>query len=104
MVVAAGEPIPMESFQRSPKATPSTSGPDRPSLHCCERISPVKNRTPHLFASAFFVHLLGFSRGSFDCKNGRDESLVDVGSRSVGQAGRGPVKAGDRPRLRRLSA
>ena len=51
MVVAAGEPIPMESFQRSPKATPSTSGPDRPSLHCCERISPVKNRMPEIGAS-----------------------------------------------------
>ena len=51
MVVAAGEPIPMESFQRSPKATPTTSGPDRPSLHCCERSSPVKNRMPEIGAS-----------------------------------------------------
>jgi hypothetical protein len=51
MVVATGEPIPMESLQRSPKATPSTGSPDRPSLHCCERNSPVKNRMPEIGAS-----------------------------------------------------
>jgi len=51
MVVAAGEPTPMGSLQGSPKATPSTGGPDYPSLHCCERSSPVKNRMPEIGAS-----------------------------------------------------
>ena len=51
MAVAAGEPTPMESFQRSPKAPPSASSPDRSSVHCCERISPVKNRMPEIGAS-----------------------------------------------------
>ena len=44
VVVAAREPIPMGSVQRSLKAAPSTGTSDRPSLHCCERSSPVKNR------------------------------------------------------------
>ena len=51
MVVATGEPIPLESLQGSPKATPSTSSPDRPSIHCCERNSPVKNRMPEIGTS-----------------------------------------------------
>jgi hypothetical protein len=44
MAVAAGEPVPMESLQRSPHATSATGSPDRPSLHRCEPSSPVKNR------------------------------------------------------------
>ena len=51
MAVAAGEPIPMGSVQRTPNAAPSTSSPDRPSLHCCERSSPVKNRKPEICTS-----------------------------------------------------
>jgi hypothetical protein len=51
MGVATRKPIPMESLQRSPKATPSTGSPDRSSLHCCERSSPVKNRMPEIGAS-----------------------------------------------------
>jgi hypothetical protein len=51
MVVATGKPIPMESLQRSPTATPSPGSTDRPSLHCCERNSPVKNRMPEIGAS-----------------------------------------------------
>ena len=51
MVVATGKPIPMESLQRSSKATPSTGSSDRSSLHCCERNSPVKNRMPEIGAS-----------------------------------------------------
>ena len=44
MAVATREPIPMGSVQRPPKAAPSASSSDRPPLHRCERISPVKNR------------------------------------------------------------
>src|SRR6516165_5957967 len=51
MAVAAGEPTPMESFQRSPKAPPSASSPDRSSVHCCERSSPVKNRKREICTS-----------------------------------------------------
>src|ERR1700730_17070044 len=51
MVVAAGESIPMESLQRSPKAAPSTGSPDRSSVHCCERSSPVKNRKREICTS-----------------------------------------------------
>jgi hypothetical protein len=44
MAVATREPIPMGSVQRPPNAAPSASSSDRPPLHRCERISPVKNR------------------------------------------------------------
>jgi hypothetical protein len=44
MAVATREPIPMGSVQRPPSAAPSASSSDRPPLHRCERISPVKNR------------------------------------------------------------
>src|SRR5262245_64087093 len=44
MVVAAGKQIELDSIRRSPHAPPSGSSPDRPSLHRCERSSPVKNR------------------------------------------------------------
>src|SRR5215475_1934438 len=78
MVVASGPPIPMGSVPRSPKSAPSTGSSDRPSLHRRERSSPVKNRTPHLFANAFFVHLPRFFPISLDCNV---MSLVDARSR-----------------------
>src|SRR5262245_21932929 len=68
----------MKSLQRSPNAAPSPSSSDRPSLQYRERGSPVKNRTPHLFANAFFVHLPRFFPISLDCNV---MSLVDAHSR-----------------------
>src|SRR5262245_59410820 len=44
VVVAAGQPVPLGSVQRALKATSSAGSPDRPSLQCRERSSPVKNR------------------------------------------------------------
>src|ERR1700738_2711894 len=46
MVVAAGsrEPAPLEPIHSAPKASPSASSPDRPSLHLRERNSSMKNR------------------------------------------------------------
>jgi hypothetical protein len=44
MAVATREPVPMGSVQRPPNAAPSASSSDRPPLHRCERISPVRNR------------------------------------------------------------
>ena len=44
MVVAAGKPIELDSIHCSPHAPPPASGPNRPSLHRCERSSLVKNR------------------------------------------------------------
>src|SRR5262245_47699130 len=51
MVVASGQPIPMGSVPRSPKAAPSTGTSDRPSLHRSERSSPVKNRKREICTS-----------------------------------------------------
>src|SRR5215467_11175272 len=51
MVVASGQPIPMGSVPRSPKAAPSTGTSDRPSLHRRERSSPVKNRKREICTS-----------------------------------------------------
>src|SRR5215467_11618901 len=51
MVVASGQPIPMGSVPRSPKAAPSTGSTDRPSLHRSERSSPVKNRKREICTS-----------------------------------------------------
>ena len=44
MAVAAGESAPVGAVPRSPKATSSAGSSDRPSVHCCERSSPVRNR------------------------------------------------------------
>ena len=46
MAVAAGsqEPAPLEPVHCTPKASPSASSPDRPSLHRRERSSSMKNR------------------------------------------------------------
>ena len=44
VAVAAREPIPMGSVYRPLNAAPPTGTSDRPSLHRCERSSPVRNR------------------------------------------------------------
>src|SRR5262245_22251869 len=44
MVVAAGKQLELDSIRRSPHAPPSAGSSDRPSIHRCERSSPVKNR------------------------------------------------------------
>jgi hypothetical protein len=41
----------MGSVQRSPHAALSASTMDRPSVHCCERSSPVKNRMREICTS-----------------------------------------------------
>src|SRR5262245_29682703 len=53
MAVATGSSasVPMGSFRRTRQATPSAYSPDRPSLHRCERNSPVKNRKRETRAS-----------------------------------------------------
>jgi hypothetical protein len=51
MVVAAGKQIELDSIHRSPHAPSSGSSPDCPSLHRCERSSPVKNRTREICTS-----------------------------------------------------
>ena len=45
-VIATGSTgqVPMEPPRRNPQATSTPSRPDRPSIHLCERSSPVKNR------------------------------------------------------------
>jgi hypothetical protein len=57
-------------------------------------------RTPHLFASAFFVHISRFFALRFDCKNEVNHSSMLAAECG---AGAGPVKSGYRPRLWRLS-
>src|ERR1700730_17614831 len=44
VVGAAGKQLELDSIPGSPHASLPASSPDRPSLHCCERSSPVKNR------------------------------------------------------------
>src|SRR5262245_3365679 len=53
MAVTAGSSasVPMGSLRRPRQAPPSAYGPDRPSLHRCERNSPVKNRKRETRAS-----------------------------------------------------
>src|SRR6516164_4927181 len=53
MAIAAGsgERAQLGPLQRTAQATSSAGTPDRPSLRCCERSSPVKNRTREICTS-----------------------------------------------------
>src|SRR5262249_3252569 len=75
MAVSAGswESAPLEPVHCAPKVSPFASGPNCPSLHHCERGSPMKNRKreictsgsardedgqpPHLLGRRNFLHL-----------------------------------------------
>jgi hypothetical protein len=76
------------------KASLYRSGPSRDWRKIKTRTWSEANRTPHLSASAFFVHLSRFF----------PSVVVDIGSGVQAGRGQGPVKDGYRPRLRRPSA
>jgi hypothetical protein len=125
MAVATREPIPMGSVQRPPNAAPSASSSDRPPLHRCERISPVKNRMLEIGTSGTVrggniltystLEATAFARWSIHRRRAQQEDAREcrgrcsvVPGRSASDRARGarqgPLSTGDRSCLGQVSA
>ena len=101
VAVAAREPIPMGSVYRPLKAAPPTGTSDRPSLHRCERSSPVRNRKLEICTS-------GSVRGE-DGNIGAASKAADLGGErplpSIARFGRlatSDARVGNEPRSARM--